>query len=510
MSEKTPVSALDVAEIDSFDHETDVLVVGFGCAGAAAALEAHAAGARTTVLERQSGGGGSAAMSGGEIYLGGGTPIQTACGFADTAEEMEKFLLSALGPDADAEKVGLYCRGSLEHYRWLTGLGVPFKPSLWDTPTWVPPTDDGLMWMGEFAHPHCDVAVPAPRGHRVTADGFGGRVLMSVLGDAVAASDVAVHTDTGATRLIVERHNTARHSTDRSSSDRGSADGPRVVGVVARHFGETVTYRARHGVVLTTGGFADNADMVAQHAPQLVGLPANSDGGDDGRGIVMAQAVGAAVRHMSAGQVGIALVPGMMVRGMIVNDQGQRFVNEDTYPGLVGQAALFHHGLKVWVILDQQAYEEVPEDQRWGVVPHFVAETADELEREIGMPDGALRTTIGEYNRHAARGEDPYFHKTARWLRPLNPPLAAIDVRRGITPPEHGDAGGGGAEVFTLGGLHTTGDGAVLDLDGGTVAGLYAAGRATSGLHSWGYISGTSLGDGTFFGRRAGRAAAGR
>lgn len=492
MSARVPVTPIAAADVAAYDHETDVLVVGYGCAGAAAALDADAAGAEVILLERQSGGGGSSALSGGEMYLGGGTPIQRACGFDDTAEDMEKFLLAALGPDADQEKVGLYCRDSVAHYEWLTGHGVPFKPSLWDSPTWVPPTDDGLMWMGENAYPFNTIATPAPRGHRVTSDGFGGKVLMAVLSEAVGRTGIRVHTDTAALRLIV--------------------DGNRVVGVAARHFGDTVTYRARRGVVLTTGGFADNAEMVAQHAPQLVGLGVNSDGGDDGRGIVIAQAAGAAVKHMSAGQVGISLVPGMMVRGMIVNEVGQRFINEDVYPGLVGQAALFKHNLRVWVILDEQAYEEVPEDERWGVRPHFVAESLAELEQEIGMPEGALHTTVGEYNRHAEHGADPYFHKSARWLRPLRSPFAAIDVRRGMAPPEYGDGGtaGGGAEVFTIGGLRTSVDGHVLDLDGAPIPGLFAAGRATSGLHSWGYISGTSLGDGTFFGRRAGRAAARR
>jgi 3-oxo-5alpha-steroid 4-dehydrogenase len=490
MSARNPVTPLDAGDVEHFDHETDVLIVGYGCAGAAAALEATAAGAEVVLLAKASGGGGSSALSGGEMYLGGGTEIQRACGFEDSAQDMEAFLLAALGPDADKEKVGLYSRDSVAHYQWLVDHGVPFKPSLWNSPTWVPPTDDGLMWMGENSHPFAELARPAPRGHRVTSDGFGGKVLMHKLSEAVAATDAAVHTDTYATRLIVEAG--------------------RVVGVLARQYGKTYAYRARSGVVLTTGGFADNVEMVAQHAPQLVGLGVNSDGGDDGRGIVMAQAVGAAVKHMSAGQVGISLIPGMMVRGMIVNNVGQRFINEDVYPGLVGQAALYRHGLKVWVILDERAYEEVPVDERWGVQPHFVAETLEELEQQIGMPPGALVTTVGEYNRHAAEGEDPYFHKSATWLRPLESPFAAIDVQRGIAPPEYGEAGRGGAEVFTIGGLCTTVDGQVLDLDGDPIQGLFAAGRATSGLHSWGYISGTSLGDGTFFGRRAGVAAATR
>ncbi|MGW0176795.1 FAD-dependent oxidoreductase [Rhodococcus sp. NPDC003322] len=491
MSARVPITPIDAAEIDTYDHETDVLVVGYGCAGAAAALEAHAVGADVILLEGRSGGGGSSALSGGEIYLGGGTEIQQACGFSDTVEDMEKYLLAALGPDADQEKIALYSRESVAHYEWLVGHGVPFKPSLWDSPTWVPPTDDGLMWMGENSYPFNEIAVPAPRGHRVTSDGFGGKVLMSALSDAVAETEVAVHTDTTALRLVID-----------------SANGT-VVGVVARHFDRTVMYRARRGVVLTTGGFADNKEMLAQHAPHLVGLGVTSDGGDDGRGIVMAQAAGAAVKNMGAGNVGLAVVPAMMVRGMIVNGVGQRFVNEDIYPGLVGQAALFKQGLQVWVILDEQAYEEVPVDERWGVQPHFVAETLEELEREIGMPDGALQTTVGEYNRFAAEGADPYFHKSARWLRPLESPFAAIDVRRGMAAPEYGEAGGGGAEIFTLGGLRTTVDGHVLDLEGEPVAGLFAAGRATSGLHARGNISGTSLGDGMFFGRRAGAAAAG-
>lgn len=490
MSPRVPVTPIAAAEIDAYDHETDVLVIGYGCAGAAAALEADAAGSDVILLERQSGGGGSSALSGGEMYLGGGTPIQEACGFQDSAEDMEKFLLAALGPGADQEKVGLYSRGSLEHYQWLVDHGVPFKPSLWDSPTWVPPTDDGLMWMGENAYPFNEIAAPAPRGHRVTSDGFGGKVLMAVLSEAVDKTDVAVHTDTAALRLIVE-------------------DG-RVVGVLARHFNDTVAYRARRGVIITTGGFADNKEMLAQHAPKLVGLGVNSDGGDDGRGIVIAQAVGAAVKNMAGAQVGISLVPGMMVRGMIVDNVGRRFINEDVYPGLVGLAALNKHQLKVWVILDEQAYEEIPVAERWGVQPHFVAETLAELEAEIGMPEGALQTTVGEYNRFAADGQDPYFHKSSRWLRPLQSPFAAIDVRRGMAPPEYGDGGtgGGGAEVFSTGGLWTTVDGNVLNLDGDPIPGLFAAGRATSGLHSQGYISGTSLGDGTFFGRRAGVAAA--
>lgn len=476
---------VDAASIGTYDETCDVLVVGFGAAGGCAAYEAATAGADVLVIERASGPGGASALSGGEVYLGGGTKLQEECGFTDTPEQMKAFLLAALGPDCDEEKVSAYCDASVEHYDWLVARGIPFTASVWDAPTWVPPSEDGLMWLGEAAHPFPDHAVPVPRGHRPTVNDFGGWLLMDKLKEAATAAGARTKTDTVAERLVVQ-------------------DG-RVVGVVARHFGEQVTIRSR-SVVLTTGGFVDDDEMLRQHAPQLVGHDKVSCGGEDGSGIRMAQAVGAAVRHMSAGQVAITLIPGMAARGMVVNGQGQRFINEDCYPGRIGQAALFRQGLHCWVVLDEKGYEEVPENERWGVRPHLVAATVAELEAEMGIPTGALQKTVELYNEHARSGEDPLFHKRPQFVRPLEPPYAAIDPKRCFRGPN--DPPGSGAAVFTLGGLRTTVDGHVLDLDGVPIPGLYAAGRATSGLASWGYVSGTSLGDGTYFGRRAGITAA--
>jgi len=473
-------------EITHYDLDTDVLVIGYGCAGAAAAFEAARTGARVLVLDRAGGPGGSSAMSGGEIYLGGGTPIQTACGFDDTPA----YLTAALGPGADSAKIADYCEHSVEHFHWLADRGVPFKPSLWDAPAWVPPTDDGLMWLGENSWPFTEIARPAPRGHRPTANDFGGRLLMQCLTAATESAGVTTLFDTAATALIL------------------AGDGA-VTGVVARQYGRELTIRARRGCVLTTGGFVDNDEMLAAHAPLLLGHTKVSAGTDDGSGIRMAQAAGAAVRHMATGQVGISLIPGLAARGILVNDKGQRFVNEDTYPGRIGQAALFTQGMRVWVVVDEEAFEAVPEEQRWGVQPTHMADTADELGVAMDLPPGALAATLHRYNEFAAAGTDPDRHKAARWLRPLRTPLAAIDVRAGIRPPaEAGDRRGTGASVFTLGGLHTDAHGRVLDIDGAAMPGLFAAGRAAVNLHGQGYISGTSLGDGTFFGRRAGIAAA--
>ena len=487
MARQRTVAPLQRADVVDVADAADVLVVGFGAAGACAAYEAVQAGADVLVLERASGPGGTSALSGGELYLGGGTALQRESGVDDDPEAMAAFLRTALGPGVDEDKLRAYVAGSVEHYDWLAARGVPFRPGVYDEPSWMPPTDDGLMWLGERTWPFPSVAGRCPRGAGLATGHFGGWLLMDRLASAVTDAGARTAVDTVAQRLVV--------------------DDATVVGVVGRKYGEDEVFLARRAVVLTTGGFVDDDEMLAEHAPQLLGKDKVSCGNEDGSGIRMAQALGAAVRHMGAGQVGFHAVPAIMARGLVVNRAGQRFVNEDTYPGRIGQAALFKHDLDCWVVVDERGYEEVPESERWGVRPHHVAETLAELEQLTGLPPGSLEATVREYNAHAARGEDPYFHKDPRWLRPLVPPFAAIDPKRSFRGPDDPQTGPGAA-VFTLGGLATDVDGHVLHVDGTPIAGLYAAGRATSGLAAWGYISGTSLGDGTYFGRRAGRAAA--
>lgn len=184
--------------------------------------------------------------------------------------------------------------------------------------------------------------------------------------------------------------------------------------------------------MLTTGGFADNEEMLADHAPHLIGHDKVSDGLDDGSGIRMAAALGAATRRMGVVELALTALPAMVTRGMLVNAHGQRFINEDVYPGLFSVAAVLTQPAPYWVIIDEKGYESVPEAERWGVVPRFVTETLAELEAELGMPQGALESTVGTYNTYAAKGRDPYFHKDPRWLRPLKGPFAAVDPRAGF------------------------------------------------------------------------------
>ena len=462
--------------IARYDDEADIVVVGYGIAGASCAIEACGAGADVLVLERASAGGGTSALSGGLIYLGGGTALQQALGFEDTAEEMFKYLMAACGPAPDESLVAPFAEHSVEHFDWFVKQGVVFKQAFFPD-AHEPPGDESLTYSGsEDCHPFCEIARPAPRGHCPTVVGSKGAILMKSLMASVERGGARVHGDTRVERLIVE------------------SDG-RVAGVVVRRAGEELCIRARKGVLLSAGGFIWNDAMLGKHAPWLrrcrmkVGTEA-----DDGSGIQIGIAAGAAAIRMDAGDISLPVFPPVSLKqGALVNAAAQRFLNEDAYLGRWGEHALLHQDGRVWLVVDERAYGP-PQNIPGATV--VAAETIAELAAEMGLPADALEQTIAFYNDHARRGEDPLFHKRREHLRPLDrPPFGAIDLL-----PEHSMYCG-----FTLGGLHIDARGRVHTPDGEAIPGLYAAGRTTSGISKQGYSSGLSLADGSFFGRRAGR-----
>jgi succinate dehydrogenase/fumarate reductase flavoprotein subunit len=479
------------ADVEKWDREAEVVVVGLGAAGACAAIEAAEAGAETLVLERGWRGGGTSAESTGQIYLGGGTPLQEACGFEDDPDDMFRYLVASCGPGADEAKIRLFADRSVEHYGWLTGHGIEFQEGFvpYEEST-MPAADKSLTFTGsERAKPYCDLAKPAPRGHTVVQDGNpSGEKLMQVLIQSVADAGAEIQPNTDVRTLVVD-------------------DAGRVVGVVAEVGGDTQFVRARRGVVLTTGGFVRNEEMVARHAPELLrcGRPIAAETSDDGSGIRMGMAAGGEAVRMGAACIVLGFAYGNRnnIRGILVNGHGHRYTNEDVYQSNHGEIALLRQDGQVYLIVDDSIYQPNPEDPELGGTTYpllAVGETIEELEAELSLPTGNLVHTVSAYNENAARGEDPAFGKEACWLQPLaTPPFAAIDLRVGSGP----------YSVFTLGGMHTDASQQVLDSDGEHVAGLFAAGRTASGIPAQGYNSGLSLGDATFSGRVAGASAAG-
>ncbi|WP_110207819.1 FAD-binding protein [Nocardioides daejeonensis] len=463
-------------------EEYDVVVVGFGISGGCAALEAARSGARVLLLERAAVHGGTSSMSGGAFYLGGGTAVQQATGHEDSVEEMMRYL-TAVSRDPDADKIRAYCEGSVEHFTWLEALGFEFERSYYDRKAVIQPGTEGLMYTGnEKVWPFLEQAVPAPRGHKVpvAGDTEGTKLVMDLLRDRLAETTAEVRYETGAQAMV----------TDESG---------RVIGLRWRRFDESGYVRTR-AVVLAAGGFVMNKEMVAAYTPNLAEKPfVLGSTYDDGLGIRLGQSVGGATAFMEEAFITAPFYPpAQLVKGLVVNKLGQRFVAEDSYHARTSGFVMEQPDHAAYLIVDS-AHIEHPD---FPLAPFIDGwETVAEMEQSLGIPEGALAATLERYNENAARGEDPDFHKQPAWLAPQDQgPWGAYDLTLGKAL----YAG------FTMGGLVTDLDGRVLDDGRQVIPGLYAAGACASNIaqDAKGYSTGTQLGEGSFFGRRAGRHAA--
>lgn len=481
-------------EVTSWSEEADVVVLGFGIAGGCAAVSAAAAGARVLVLEKAAAAGGTTSMAGGHFYLGGGTAVQQATGHDDSPEEMYKYLVSQ-SRDPEHDKIRAYCDGSVEHFNWLEALGFEFERTYYPGKVVVPPGTEGLSYTGnEKVWPFCEQATPAPRGHSVPVPGElgGASMVIDLLVKRAADLGVQIRYETGATALVID--------------DDGA-----VAGVRWKHFTETGEVKAK-SVVIAAGGFAMNADMVAEYtpalgqerktkhhgtvAPYILGNP-----NDDGLGIKLGASAGGVATNLDQLFItAAAYPPEILLTGVIVNSDGKRFVAEDSYHSRTSAFVLEQPDQSAYLIVDE-AHMQMPEMPLIKFIDGW--ETVAEMEAALGIPSGNLAATLDRYNSNAAVGEDPDFHKQPEYLAAQDTgPWAAFDLTLGRAM----------YSGFTMGGLKVSIDGEVLREDGSVIRGLYAAGACASNIaqDGKGYASGTQLGEGSFFGRRAGEHAAER
>jgi 3-oxo-5alpha-steroid 4-dehydrogenase len=522
------------------DIAADVVVVGFGAAGACAALEAAAAGCRVLVLDRFTGGG-ATALSGGIVYAGGGTPQQHAAGVSDSVEAMFSYLRTEAGDVVPAETLRAFCAGSVGMMAWLESQGVPFEGSLCPDKTSYPTNRHYLYYSGSEV-PARATAPPAPRGHRTRGRGTSGGLLHARLAAAVSRAGVRVVRQTTALRLIVDD---GRVTGVECRSLRGAPFWARVAHRVAhraalkpylyvpklgrvmhrpadwleRRYGRTLLARAGRGVVIAAGGFGANRPMLRAHAPSARGGLPLATPGDDGSGIALGTGAGGVTDCLDRVSVWRFLSPPpALLRGVLVDRDGKRICDESRYGAAIGDE-IVRRGGHAWLLVDRAtlaaARAQVPGStlwfqrlQAWYLLRFATvsAGTVAEAAARAGVDPGGLAATLAAYNATAntlADGASDPAGKSPDLVAPQDqPPYSLIDfsIRPRILHP---------APVLTLGGLVVSPEtGQVLRAEGTAVPGLYAAGRSAVGLCSRSYVSGLSIADCVFSGRRAGRHAA--
>ncbi len=523
----------------TWDLEADVVVVGLGAAGACAALEAVAAGADVIVLDRFCGGG-ATALSGGIVYAGGGTIQQLQAGVPDTPEAMFGYLSREVGDAVTPATLRDFCDGSAEMLAWLSSKGVPFEGSLCPDKTSYPTNRHYLYYSGsELSFER--VAAPAPRGHRVVGRGTSGEVLFATLAAAMTSAGVRVVVQTRADSLVAGQGGAVAgvdclsmrgapgwarlghrvpHRLGKKPFLYAGSLGRRMHHPVAwleRRHARPLRIGARSGVVLAAGGFVANRALMREHAPAYRGGLALGTVADDGSGMRLGVAAGGATRFLDRVSCWRFITPpAALLRGVLVDRAGLRICDESLYGAAIGEAMVRRHDRRAWLVVDQrivsQAWRQLRGSTRWfQLVPAAYLLTRARVSGptlagaavRAGVDVGGVTATVAGYNAAAAAGTPDPAGKPADLTAVLDrPPFSLIDLsvrpRRAYPAP-----------MLTLGGLVVAEDsGQVCRADGTPVGGLYAAGRSAVGLCSNSYVSGLSLADCVYSGRRAGRHAA--
>ncbi|KAK8059258.1 hypothetical protein PG996_009188 [Apiospora saccharicola] len=522
--------------------QPDVIVVGGGLAGLCAALAAAEHGA-TVVLLDAAHGGGSTAISGGVLYAGGGTAQQRAAGYGhDTPDNMFRYLREEIGlghqnhNNTNTQEEGApvseatlrrFCDESVARMEWLQRHGVVFAADLCPFRTSYPTDRYGLYFSGnERAHPYAQLAAPAPRGHRVV----GGRALF----ESAVRMGIRFEFASRATELLFDSgtvQGVCYRAMDPSTAEFARHKGLAAsaagwhqisVGFLAnwydrraealweRHATErTMTAPA---VILAAGGFGMNRDMMKDNIPGSSRVAPLGTAGDDGSGIQLGQSVGGAVSHMHRLSVWRLLYPPeALVEGVVVSPKGERIAGEDLYGASLSNAMVEKADGRGYLILDStqwakakgQIWEQTQMPWRAFIcyLLYWAYQRGSSLEalaQKLGVEPTTLEATVGAYNKAITGNKPDPVGKLCYRTLITKGPFYGIDVS--LRP-----SGMLMAPALPLGGLRVEeSTGLVMNEEGGTIPGLYAAGRNAVGICSNTYVSGLALADCVFSGKRAG------
>jgi len=546
---EAPLKVTSASDV-KWSSETDVVIVGLGGAGVAAALQSIENGLSVIAIDRFEGGGATKA-SGGVIYAGGGTTTQVEAGVEDTPENMFNYLKLETEGIVSDKTLRDFCEKSAPTIDWIKSHGVDLRGTLWPHKTSYPAPQYFLYHSDNSLVPRYKrYSAPAARGHRgyvpikqgAKATNLGGSIFDPLRASAEAKGlNTLPYTEVrqvvtnskgnvlGVKALQFRDGETLEtYKKLRAKANKLFAMFPPIIpgskfffkkamghldkAKVLADSREETFIRAHKGVVLSAGGFVFNSEMMGHYAPKYTaGYPLGTDG-DNGSGIRLGQSVGGIAENMNRITAWRFINPPIsFARGMIVNENGQRFINEMVYGATLGVEMTENHNGRAWIILDRglvkQALDDVKGDKALAFQRALAklnsyfgakkAKSAKELASLIGVDGTNLEAQLAKYNK-MARGEmaDP-FEKTQEDIAEIDESkIVAIEIS--LT-----------AKLFpcptlTLGGLQVDeATGGVLGGNGKAIPGLYAAGRNAIGVASWNYVSGLSIADCVYSGRRA-------
>ena len=502
---KTAVENNATAEDSTVD--ADVVVVGAGGAGMTAAITAAAEGKSVVILESQSMVGGNSVRATGGMNAGK-TVYQDENEFGESAG-VEKTLKTAAEKYADNETITALAKTVSEQWAayqanptgyfdsvelmeldtMIGGKGIN-DPELVET--LCANSADAIDWLDEHGITLHNVSsfggASVKRIHRpVNAEGKTvsvGSYMIPLLQENCEKAGVKMMLDTTATEILTDAN--------------GAAVGVKATGAS----GETVTVNAK-AVVLATGGFGANLDMVVKYKPELKGFMTTNAPGIQGQGIEMAQAIGAATVDMDQIQIhptveantAALITEGLRGDGAIlINEEGQRFIDEVGTRDVVSAAEIAQTGSYSWLVVDQAMADASSVIQGYIKKGYtLTGATYEELGKAMGVDAAAFAETMEKWNGYVEAKNDPDFGRTS-FANPLNTaPYYAVKVTAGVH--------------HTMGGLKINANTEVLNEKGEVIPGLFAAGEVTGGVHGANRLGGNAVADFTVFGRIAGAAA---
>ena len=448
----------EVAEKDKKDLDTDVVIIGAGGAGMTAAINTAQAGKDVILLEKMPYAGGNTTKATGGMNAAE-THYQAEQGIDDSVEQFVEDTMEGGHNINDKDLVTTLAENSAEAIDWLDSIGAPL-PKV------------------SFSGGATNARIHAPE------DGSGvGAYLVTSLLKKMDELDINVMYDTKATSLI-------------------SKDGT-VTGVKAESKDTEYTINAK-AVILATGGFGNNEDMIVQYRKDLKGTVTTSAPGITGDGIVMAEDVGADLvdieqiqLHPTVEQKTSMLIT-ESVRGdgaILVNQDGKRFTDELLTRDVVSAAELEQPGSYAYIIFDQRLRDGLKAIEKYVSTGITVqGDTIEELAEKIDVDPATLAETLKNWNQYVADQNDPDFGRTTGMDKDLSQaPFYAIKIAPGIH--------------HTMGGVHIDTDAQVIDKDGNPIPGLFAAGEVVGGVHGGNRLGGNAVADIVVFGKIASESA---